>query len=565
MIEEQILQTLDDRVKDDRLHFQVIIQEQILYLYINRDTEEYLDYSKLTSTIEAAIAELAELNLSAMELYSRVLGETEPDWHASVELVAKVKRMDKAIANAESLLYEVGEELDDPPQNKSDLNLESTASVENNNIDNSDIDRGISDDRLSINDDEPQIKSTEDSLPKAEDFGQYCFIRNQGLLTADIVAPQKNIAQLINTFARFETSIKRSQLPLLERYFQSDREQDVSSFELEIQSWWTDIYALDSNSKRKLAIWLSRYCLDPESAIATIENVFVAQAAARKSAEESSRQQAKEEREARNNAYLESLNSSNQANSGQSRSQTKRSAKSKPSLGSWTAYILAIFILRLASKLLAGDFSNSYESTAQNKNGSVNTEISSQPHKSQSSRAKELIKLGTKKYHQQDFESALADFTKAIELNSDEGDADGSLAGSYNFRGLVLQKLNDYYRAIDDGTKAIELSPYKSEYYANRGLAYLGARDYQAAIADQTHAIKLKPKESYWYYYRGKAYHEAGDYDKALADLDLAIALNYFTIEAYEQRYYTHRALGNVEKAEADYQKAKYFGQDPQQ
>ena len=34
MVEEQILQAIADRVADDRLHFQIIVQEQRLYVYL---------------------------------------------------------------------------------------------------------------------------------------------------------------------------------------------------------------------------------------------------------------------------------------------------------------------------------------------------------------------------------------------------------------------------------------------------------------------------------------------------------------------------------------------------
>ena len=77
MVEEQIILAIAEKVKDDRLHFQIIIGEGTLHIYINRDTEESLNYDRLTSTIHSAISELEELNLLTMELFSRVLGEVE--------------------------------------------------------------------------------------------------------------------------------------------------------------------------------------------------------------------------------------------------------------------------------------------------------------------------------------------------------------------------------------------------------------------------------------------------------------------------------------------------------
>ncbi|MCU4139364.1 MAG: hypothetical protein MW690_001296 [Methanophagales archaeon] len=51
-----------------------------------------------------------------------------------------------------------------------------------------------------------------------------------------------------------------------------------------------------------------------------------------------------------------------------------------------------------------------------------------------------------------EYEQAIEDFSKAIELNP-------NYAGAYYNRGIAYAKLNQHERAIEDYNKAIELNP----------------------------------------------------------------------------------------------------------
>ena len=81
---------------------------------------------------------------------------------------------------------------------------------------------------------------------------------------------------------------------------------------------------------------------------------------------------------------------------------------------------------------------------------------------------------------------ALADFDKAIALKPEPGI--GALA--YLNRGLV--KVNtDVDTAIADYSRAIELNPNIAQAYSNRGEAYRLKRDFDRATGDLDHAIRL--------------------------------------------------------------------------
>ena len=66
-------------------------------------------------------------------------------------------------------------------------------------------------------------------------------------------------------------------------------------------------------------------------------------------------------------------------------------------------------------------------------------------------------------------------------------------AETYFNRGLAKLELKDYYGAIADYTRAIELNPQYADAYNNRGYAKSNLKDYNGAIADMNEALRLDP------------------------------------------------------------------------
>jgi len=64
----------------------------------------------------------------------------------------------------------------------------------------------------------------------------------------------------------------------------------------------------------------------------------------------------------------------------------------------------------------------------------------------------------------------------------------------------------EYDLAIADCNKAIELAPNFSDAYNNRGGAYLNLDQYERAIEDFSEAIRLNPQDGLAYANRAKAY-----------------------------------------------------------
>jgi tetratricopeptide (TPR) repeat protein len=100
----------------------------------------------------------------------------------------------------------------------------------------------------------------------------------------------------------------------------------------------------------------------------------------------------------------------------------------------------------------------------------------------------------------------------------------GSTESAEDFvnRGDVKKSNGDWDGAIADFTKVIELNPTFADAYFNRGFAKANKGDLDGAIADYNRAIELNPNYADAYYSRSYAKKAKGD--QAGADADLAQA-----------------------------------------
>lgn len=81
------------------------------------------------------------------------------------------------------------------------------------------------------------------------------------------------------------------------------------------------------------------------------------------------------------------------------------------------------------------------------------------------------------KHELEDYNGAIVDYNKAIELDPNDG-------VSYNNKGLTKYQLEDYYGAILDFTKAIELNPNDVVSYNNRAYTREMVGDLNGACLD---------------------------------------------------------------------------------
>ncbi|MBP5625701.1 MAG: tetratricopeptide repeat protein, partial [Bacteroidales bacterium] len=120
-------------------------------------------------------------------------------------------------------------------------------------------------------------------------------------------------------------------------------------------------------------------------------------------------------------------------------------------------------------------------------------------------------------------------YTKYIELNPD------SAVSAYCNRGAAKASLKDFYGAIIDYNKAIELDPQKTAAYYNRGNAKNNLKNFDGAIDDYSKAIELDPKLK-------PAYN-----NRAIAYKNLAAK----TKDAEKKKEYLAKAKADEEKAKS--------------
>jgi len=74
----------------------------------------------------------------------------------------------------------------------------------------------------------------------------------------------------------------------------------------------------------------------------------------------------------------------------------------------------------------------------------------------------------------------------------DRGDATPNyIAGAYEARGLAYHRKRDYDRAIADFDKAIEINPEEVGFHISKGIVYVEKRDRERAIAAFRKALEI--------------------------------------------------------------------------
>ncbi|HEY1797203.1 MAG TPA: tetratricopeptide repeat protein [Stellaceae bacterium] len=151
--------------------------------------------------------------------------------------------------------------------------------------------------------------------------------------------------------------------------------------------------------------------------------------------------------------------------------------------------------------------------------------------------------------------AALADYTKAAEL--DPGDTD-----TYAMRGWLYQRQGRRDDAIADYSRAIALLPGDDrltiiDAYFRRSELYAQKRLYRQALDDLDRTIALKPHfQALAYNARANVYNKLARYDDAIADENAAIEANPGLERAYYNRGWARMKKGEQDAAIADFTRA---------
>ena len=99
-------------------------------------------------------------------------------------------------------------------------------------------------------------------------------------------------------------------------------------------------------------------------------------------------------------------------------------------------------------------------------------------------------------------------------------------AKEFLWQGVAKLLSGNFQGAIQDCNKAIELDSNESYAYKIRGAAKSGLEDYSGALGDYNKAVSLNPDSANTYMYRGSVKIELNDKVGGMQDFNKAIMLN---------------------------------------
>jgi len=116
------------------------------------------------------------------------------------------------------------------------------------------------------------------------------------------------------------------------------------------------------------------------------------------------------------------------------------------------------------------------------------------------------------KFELADYEEAILDYNKALELSPTE------ICLVYSMRGNAKRNLGDFDGAISDQNKALNFDPLYADAYFNRSSAKFQKGDFDGAIEDYSQVITIKPNDSDAFFNRANVKKEVGDIQGACED-----------------------------------------------
>jgi tetratricopeptide (TPR) repeat protein len=109
---------------------------------------------------------------------------------------------------------------------------------------------------------------------------------------------------------------------------------------------------------------------------------------------------------------------------------------------------------------------------------------------------------------QKDYQNAIVNYSKAIEINDKFPDA-------FSNRGLSYYRMEKLDEALKDLNKAIEIKPDHEKAFYNRALLFEKKKDYKKAVEDHGAVLKLNPENHDAASSRRDIFNETGFYQKA--------------------------------------------------
>jgi tetratricopeptide (TPR) repeat protein len=165
------------------------------------------------------------------------------------------------------------------------------------------------------------------------------------------------------------------------------------------------------------------------------------------------------------------------------------------------------------------------------------------------SMAGRLFNLANAKAELEQYEDAIADYDKSIEINPNFTEA-------YINRGNARGSLGLWDLALEDFNTALSLSPDDHRIYNNRANIFRRLEQFEAALQDSNKAIEIKPDFADSYFTRGSVKFAMQKHLEAIKDFDAGLRLNPSSAKGYNNRGLAKKALKQYIEAISDFYKA---------
>ena len=143
----------------------------------------------------------------------------------------------------------------------------------------------------------------------------------------------------------------------------------------------------------------------------------------------------------------------------------------------------------------------------------------------QQMKAKHNYDKGESLIEKHEFEKAIKQLNKAIEIDSTGNCGTGRNGIAYRKLGYVYKSLDDYENAITYLNKAIEIDKFIATPYISKTVILMQQKNNELAFQTFDSLIKYVPDYAMAYVQRGSLYHSTKQYELAIKDLNSYIEI----------------------------------------
>jgi tetratricopeptide (TPR) repeat protein len=154
--------------------------------------------------------------------------------------------------------------------------------------------------------------------------------------------------------------------------------------------------------------------------------------------------------------------------------------------------------------------------------------------------AAKLTREGIEASKAKDWDKAIAAFRKAAQL---EAHYAPNLASALQQRATIYVSQKKFQEAIADYSEALKIKSDDPNVYERRAYAEMQLKDYDKALHDYNEAIKHSPEEAKYYQVRALIYQNKGDFKAALADTEKTLKLDPGNADAQSRKKFLDAKL----------------------